>query len=126
MSMKLADLKNLGRLADFVLDRELANLAQITGKRDDVRNHLSGLERELLVFLSERSAPVSTSAEPLAQHDRDWQEWRRQKRRELNVSLAAIEAEREAARVVAKTAFGRVQAVEKLVQRSHNKALKGK
>jgi len=117
MGQNIQNLEALQRLAGLVLDRELAQLAEITVRRDAVQTQIADLQVSLGIFLNQNNAGQDVTD---LQNDRKWQLWRRQRRADLNVALANLEAEREAVRSTAKTAFGRNDVLEKILQTAKN------
>ncbi len=114
MKQKLKELTKLAQLCELVQDQELARLAEVSARRDIVRAEISDLKMELANFLN---GDWGEDTACFSQHSAPWQEWQRQKQAALNVTLANLEAEREVVWVAAKKAFGRMQAVEKVILR---------
>lgn len=118
MSNSQAGFEKLAVLSELVLDRELACLAEISGRRDDVQSAINQLDDELRAYLTTQQVPQPGEISLVARYDQNWQEWRRRKKQSLNITLANLEAEREQARAVARKAFGRNQAVANLIQKT--------
>lgn len=118
MTQTLIELTKLAQLSKLVQDKELARLAEVSARRDNVRSEISDLKMELAEFLN---GDWTEDASCFSQHGAYWQEWQRQKHLALHITLAKLEAEREAVWVVAQKAFGRMQAVEKVILRHPRK-----
>lgn len=115
MTQKLTELKRLGDLADLILDRDLAQLAQVTSERELVRAQLIDLEKDLGHLIARSGEKVMPAANFTNTADAKWQAWRRVTKINLNTDLAKIESERQVNLVKARFAFGRSQVVQGLL-----------
>lgn len=111
-----AELAEMARVTQLVLDAELARLKDVTAEVAALRAAIAELDDALQT----RSAALVDGADDdcarLSGRDGPWQAWVATRKRALNAALAEAAARREAQGVVARRAFGRAEAVAGLRQ----------
>ncbi len=117
MRQKVRDLRNLERISEIGLERELAQLARINKEEDALRSELMMLDGALRKALERRNLESTTSDLFGQKNGAKWLVWRNIQKAKLNAKLAALLAEKEVALSSARLAFGRVQAIQMLAER---------
>ncbi len=115
MDKRLLALQNL---TGMVLDAERMKLQQLSlaeRKLDDQIRELDSESRKRAVQLL---AKGGTDSALLAGADMRWQNWVQQQKRKLNTRRAALLAKYEEQRQDAQKAFGKAEAVRKLLEQS--------
>lgn len=108
------NLKNLSRVVDLVLDRELSALSEIAAKSESVEADIRQLDDSLLALTHQQTGQENLH---VSVHNFAWQDWRRRAKIDLNAKLASIRADKEIQLALTRKAFGRSQAIEKLASK---------
>ena len=117
MTATSANLAKLEKLADLVLQQQLTGLAEITRREEALEKRVAELDAALADVLQSAKRLQEANACP-AGRVVHWQKWRHEMRRRLNMELAGIKAEKQAAMASARSAFGRRQALNALAQKA--------
>lgn len=111
MSQIRRNIAKLGQVADLILDRELAILAEYTKKCSKIQREILDLDIALLALNARKTAGNETHPGELMRHNGNWQKWRRLRKKELTLKLAESEAIRHEKLTSARKAFGQTQAI---------------
>lgn len=119
--MKSKKLETLVQLSNMLLDAEQAKLSKAAAQCQSTRSKLSGLDvavqRQNDVIAAELEAPVAGTVLDC------WGAWAERQRFTLNTELAQQIAALEEQRQLARTAFGRAEALRGLQTQERLKAL---
>lgn len=106
-----ADLTEMMRVTRLVLDAELAKLRTIGAEVDGFRAAIAELDRDVRTRARHLANLEADDSARLAGRDGPWLGWVARQRRSLTGAMADAAARRETQRVVARRAFGRVEAL---------------
>ena len=115
MDKRLAALRNL---TGMVLDAERMKLQQIAQVESVVAKQIAELDKQSKVRAIKLLAKGGTDTALLAGADARWQSWVQQRKRDLNTRRAALLARLEEQRLKAQKAFGKDEAVSRLLEKS--------
>ena len=113
MSSQHKQLLNLSKLASLVLEAKLSELSSVSQAESAVLQELNDLEAATQE-MSAQEPDTGWGIYEAAHQIPLWLSWRRKRRENLVAKLARIKAEKQAILVSARTAFGRVEALETL------------
>jgi len=112
---EMQKLRDLERIAGLILEEELAALKRLARMQEETGREI----RRLREMASDRArALVNCGAEDpafLAGQDQTWRRWEEERRALLNNRLARLRANHEMQKAKASLAFGRAEAVRKLI-----------
>ncbi len=119
MDKQLLALQNL---TGMVLDVERMKLQQIALAERKLKEQIMELDKESKKRSGQLLAKGGTDQALLAGADMRWQSWLQQQKRKLNTRRAALLAKYEEQRQKAQKAFGKDEAVRKLLEQSNEEA----
>ena len=103
----------LGDIAKIELEGKLAELARVAREEEQLKAALGTLEAEGRSAMLVKGQPGQELLH--LSNGAKWLRWRQRRKSQLNTQLANLMAEKEVVRSNARMAFGRVQAIRKLV-----------
>jgi len=121
MKKRLRELKKLTQMA---LDCELAELRRIAAEEAKSVTQLSALETSCSERYEQLEKKGGADTALYAGADTHWENWTQKEKIALNIQRSALLARREIQRGKAQKAFGKDQAMQKLLDNAVNKTLR--
>jgi len=112
-------LKELRQITQMVLDVERMKLQKIAAKDKDIIDQMREMESQSNLRSKQLSTKGGSDMALFAGADLRWKRWKQQKKRILNTQRAALMAERDVQKLITNRAFGKDEAVRRLLKNAN-------